>query len=333
MNINFAQSILAVCMGAAVGMGFAASAGEAKLHKYSTTIEKERPQLNEETKRLISAWRRHPTEANLAALKKQVAANYDKVVERKKAKLEELKRTAKHASKVQEMQEIVDEMLQNREKRIEQSLRRFTDPRLKPGSRDRQEEYLPVIGAARNVSIARTPVTNEEYSEFLKATGRKPPQDWRNGAMPAGKARHPVVTVSYADAAAYCQWLSDKDQSAVYRLPTAEEWEFAAGHMPKDASFNCGENDGTTPVDAYAETLAACGAIDMWGNCREWTSTPTARGKTVMAVKGGSWKSRRTECRTEQKEEGREASVKADDVGFRVIRESKGRTGRQDERR
>ena len=139
MNINFAQSILAVCMAAAVGMGFAASAGEAKLHKYSTTIEKERPQLNEETKRLISAWRRHPTEANLTALKKQVAANYDKVVERKKAKLEELKRTAKHASKVQEMQEIVDEMLQNREKRIEQSLRRFTDPRLKPGSRDRQE--------------------------------------------------------------------------------------------------------------------------------------------------------------------------------------------------
>ena len=31
MNINFAQSILAVCMAAAVGMGFAASAGEAKL--------------------------------------------------------------------------------------------------------------------------------------------------------------------------------------------------------------------------------------------------------------------------------------------------------------
>lgn len=30
---------------------------EAKLHKYSTTIEKERPELNEETKELISAWR------------------------------------------------------------------------------------------------------------------------------------------------------------------------------------------------------------------------------------------------------------------------------------
>ena len=96
--------------------------------------------------------------------------------------------------------------------------------------------------------------------------------------------------------------------------------------MPKDADFNCGEKNGTTPVDAYPKTLAACGAIDMWGNCWEWTSTPvslpgnTERGKTVMAVKGGSWKSSRTSCRTEQKGEGRESSAVSDDVGFRIIR-------------
>lgn len=100
----------------------------------------------------------------------------------------------------------------------------------------------------------------------------------------------------------------------------------AAGHMPKDADFNCGEKNGTTPVDAYPKTPAACGAIDMWGNCREWTSTPlslpgnTERGKTVMAVKGGSRKSSRTSCRTEQKGEGRESSAVSDDVGFRIIR-------------
>lgn len=126
MNIHLPEIIIAVCMAAAVSAGSAAPAGEAKLHKYSTTIEKERPQLDEETKRLISACRRDPSETNRAALRKQIAVNYDKVVARKKAKLEELKRTARHASKVQEMQEIVDEMLLNREKRIEQSMRRFT---------------------------------------------------------------------------------------------------------------------------------------------------------------------------------------------------------------
>lgn len=323
MNSKLHKTIAAVCVATAVSTGFAASNtnGEAKLHKYSTTIEKERPKLNEETRRLIAACRRDPSEANLTALRKQIEINYDKVVARKKAKLEELKRTAKHNFKVQEMQEIVDEMLKNREYRIEQNMRRFTDPRMRPGSRETKDGFLPVLGVATNVSIAYTPVTNEEYAKFIKETGAKAPKDWRNGIMSANKARHPVVNVSYHDAAAYCKWLTQKDGKAVYRLPSEEEWEYAAGHMPKDADFNCGENEGTTPVDAYAKTLSACGAVDMWGNCWEWTSTPVTGEKNVMAVKGGSWNSRRTDCRTEQKGIGRNASHGADDVTFRVIRE------------
>ena len=40
---------------------------EAKLHRFSTTIEKERPQLNQETKDLIAAYRRNPSDENRAA--------------------------------------------------------------------------------------------------------------------------------------------------------------------------------------------------------------------------------------------------------------------------
>ena len=326
MNTNLQKNILVACVIANACVSFAAIPNEeAKLHKYSTTIEKERPELNEETKKLVTVYRRDPSQSNRAALKKQLEINYDKLVERKKEKLEELKQTAKHASKVQEMQLIVDEMLQNRDVRIEQNMRRLTDPRLRPGSRDANDGYLPVLGAAQNVSIAYTPVTNEDYSPFIKATVRKAPKDWINGLMPAGKSRHPVVNVSYDDAVAYCQWLTEKDGKAVYRLPTEVEWEFAAGHMPKDADFNCGERKETTPVDTYTKTLAACGAIDMWGNCWEWTSTKMApsneRGKTIMTVKGGSWCSPRTSCRTEHTGEGRESSTSDTDVGFRVVQE------------
>ena len=119
MSINLQKVIIAVCAAATVSAGFAARTEGAKLHRFSTTIEKERPQLNEETKRLIASYRRDPSEANRSALRKQVGINYDKVLDRKKAKLEELKRTARHASKIQEMQEIVDEMVQNREARID----------------------------------------------------------------------------------------------------------------------------------------------------------------------------------------------------------------------
>ena len=46
MNIHLPEIIIAVCMAAAVSAGSAAPDGEAKLHKYSITIEKERPQLD-----------------------------------------------------------------------------------------------------------------------------------------------------------------------------------------------------------------------------------------------------------------------------------------------
>ena len=152
-----------------------------------------------------------------------------------------------------------------------------------------------------------------EYARFLRETGRR--VDY---SLLQGKANYPAVKVSYNDAVAYCNWLTKKDGSAVYRLPTEKEWEQAAGHMPKDADFNAGENKGITPVTAYASTLSASGAIDMWGNVWEWTST--SRTTQAKAVKGGSWDSARTECRTEERTESRALNKGYNNVGFRVVR-------------
>ena len=54
-----------------------------------------------------------------------------------------------------------------------------------------------------------------------------------------------------------------------------------AGHMPKDADFNCSVNNGRTPVEKYASiTRGAHGAVDFWGNVWEWTSTVRGTGNT-----------------------------------------------------
>ena len=281
---------------------------DAKLHRFSTTVEKERPQLDEETKRLIAAFRRDPSDANRFALRKKVAENYDAVVARKVAKLEDLRKTAKHQSKVDEMQVIVDEMFRDREARIDASMARFTDVRFRPGARDDASGYTPVLGApGHNVCIALFPVTASEYAEFS------------DGVVPEGKANHPATGVSAADAERYCAWLTEKDSRHVYRLPTEAEWELAAGHMPKDADFNCGVGGTTTPVDAYAQTKGACGGMDFWGNCWEWTATE--RGKGARAVKGGAFDSPRTACRTEARDASRPSDEGFPNVTFRVVRE------------
>ena len=58
--ITFAVAALALGAFAQKRGGMQANP-EAKLHRFSTTIEKERPQLNQETKDLIAAFRRNPT--------------------------------------------------------------------------------------------------------------------------------------------------------------------------------------------------------------------------------------------------------------------------------
>lgn len=294
-------------------MGFTASDDTPKTHKFSKTVEKERPQLNEETRRLIAAYRENPTEENRAALRKQIEKNYDNVIARKTAKLEELKRTARHESKILEMQRIVDEVVQDKENRIEQSMRRFTDPRRRPGARQTKDGYLPVLGAAQNVEIAYAPVTKEEYAVFLKQTDRT------EQPFPAYEAKYPATNISYHDAVAYARWLSEQDERTTYRLPTEKEWELAAGHMPKDAEFNNGIQMSISAVDAYKNTLSASGAIDMWGNCWEWTST--SKNGDQKAVKGGSFDSPRLKCRTEERAESRDPAKGYHNVCFRLIRE------------
>ena len=283
-------------------------ASAANAFENSDFIETEQPELSEETKKLISLYQQMPTEENYLNLRNSVIVNYDAVLDRKEAKLSELK--TETAGKpggeaiVAEMEEIVQEMYVTYWSRINSSMLRFTDTRLLKWkiSNASQYEYIPVMGAGESIYVKRTPVTNEEYAEFIKATGAQTPSNWTNGTYPKGEDTYPVNFVSYEDAEAYCAWLTEQDGVNTYRLPSESEWELAAGHMPKDADFNCGVGDGRTPVEQYEGfTRGAHGAIDFWGNVWEWTSTVRANtnGTTTLGVKGGSWFSDRTECRTE----------------------------------
>jgi formylglycine-generating enzyme required for sulfatase activity len=53
--------------------------------------------------------------------------------------------------------------------------------------------------------------------------------------IPQTNYNHPVIHVSWNDAMAYCQWLSQQT-GVQYRLPTEAEWEYAAGGGSRDRS-------------------------------------------------------------------------------------------------
>ena len=297
------------------------------MYQNSDFIEKEQPEISEETKQLISLYQKSPTEENYLNLRDEVIKNYNAVLERKEQKLADLKTETSGKpggdAIVAEMEDIVQDMYKSYWNRINSSMLRFTDTRLlKWRIADAPRyDYIPVMGAGESIYVKRTQVTNAEYAEFLKDTCKNAPSNWANGEFAKGEEDYPVNFVSIDDAKAYCEWLTENDGKNTYRLPNESEWELAAGHMPKDADFNCGINDGRTSVYEYAEvTRGAHGAIDFWGNVWEWTSTARDENGESYGVKGGSWKSDRTDCRTEYRKEARNGAQGYEDVGFRVIK-------------
>ena len=134
--------------------------------------------------------------------------------------------------------------------------------------------------------IARFPVTNEQYSTFVRAVRKKHPvKQWEI------KRSNPVVNVSWMDTHAYVKWLNES-QSAVlpkdfiFRLPTEAEWEKAArgtgafewpwGNEFDNVRCNSSEEGkgGTTPVGTYSpKGDSPYGCADMAGNVFEWTQS------------------------------------------------------------
>ena len=93
---------------------FALSDGDGmNMFEHSDFIEKEQPELDEETKKLISLYQREPSDENYQNLREAVIRNYDAILVRKEEKLAELKaETAGKPggdAKVAEMQENLEE--------------------------------------------------------------------------------------------------------------------------------------------------------------------------------------------------------------------------------
>jgi formylglycine-generating enzyme required for sulfatase activity/serine/threonine protein kinase len=156
----------------------------------------------------------------------------------------------------------------------------------------------------------RTEVTNAEYADFVRDMNYEIPSHWVRGQPLPGQEKWPVVNVSPKDAEAFAAWRSKRD-GVTYRLPTEEEWEFAARSGGEYKAYPWGDTwedkravvkeAAPQPVGTYPDGKDRWGVVDLIGNAWEWTSSkasiyngaaeiPAATKEWVVA-RGGSYAS------------------------------------------
>ena len=158
-----------------------------------------------------------------------------------------------------------------------------TDRRQEPGADP--DEFPTHQLVISDFYIMRGAVTNAQYQQFMKDTGYRAPQFWKNGSFAAGQADHPVVGVSFGDAVEFCLWAAQASGLPV-RLPSEAEWEKAARGSdgrtyPWGNHWEAGRANtyearlkGTSPVGQFSPAGdSPYGVADLAGNVQEWCAT------------------------------------------------------------
>jgi formylglycine-generating enzyme required for sulfatase activity len=138
------------------------------------------------------------------------------------------------------------------------------------------DELQHTVWLSEGFWLGQTEVTRGQFSRFVSAKGyvtecerdgkggygfdsegnwlQRPVYTWRNAGF-SQTDDHPVVNVSWNDAAAFCEWLS-RTEGKRFRLPTEAEWEYACRAGTNSAYYNGNDPESLTQVGNVADSTA-----------------------------------------------------------------------------
>ena len=173
---------------------------------------------------------------------------------------------------------------------------------------------IPGNSKFKTFAIGKYEVSIKELNKFCKKSSHCKPLSGSDSLLPASKLTFKVVK-------AYIKWLS-KQSGQKYRLPTKNEWVYAAKSRRKklDANRNCklstrGIQKGGKLVSTNIGKQNSWGLVNYVGNVQEWVYD---KGRKLVAV-GGSFEQNMENCDVTTTLAHNGAADLA--TGFRVLRE------------
>lgn len=194
------------------------------------------------------------------------------------------------------------------------------------------DETLHEVTISNSFQMQATEVSQKQW--FLEM-GYNPSYYWR-GCVPSeyveinGKfmcANNPVEWVSWNEVQEFIRVQNSKGDGYHYRLPTEEEWEYAAragatgpysgtGNLAELAWYR--ENSRGVPNPVGRKQANAFGLQDMHGNVWEWVEGNSGY-KGWGLIRGGGWWDPATDCRSARRAIG-ELTNHFNYVGVRLVR-------------